>query len=92
MSTEVGTTKIPLSSGPRIRLVIGLTHMEVGAVWKGLPLLLLAKKQSRTVVPRYQIGDVDAQTRFEIISKQSIDPPLLRGYTLGSEEDSMKLL
>ncbi|GJW30499.1 hypothetical protein Tco_0047374, partial [Tanacetum coccineum] len=60
--------------------------------WKGLPLLLLAKKQSRTVVPRYHIGDVNAQTRFEITSKQSIDPPLLRGYTLGSGEDSMKLI
>ncbi|GJV30287.1 putative ribonuclease H-like domain-containing protein [Tanacetum coccineum] len=29
-------------------------------------------------------------TRFEITSKQSIDPPLSRGYTLGSGEDSMK--
>ncbi|GJU84202.1 putative ribonuclease H-like domain-containing protein [Tanacetum coccineum] len=41
--------------------------------------------------PRCQdtiLGDVDAQTRFEIISKQSNDPPLLRGYTLGSGEDS----
>ncbi|GJV84707.1 hypothetical protein Tco_1524605 [Tanacetum coccineum] len=34
----------------------------------------------------------DAQTRFETASKQSNDPPLLRGYTLGSGEDSMKLL
>ncbi|GKC48563.1 hypothetical protein Tco_1071308 [Tanacetum coccineum] len=69
--------------------------------WKGLPLLLLAKKQSRTVGigsgsgPRCQdtiLGDVNAQTRFEITSKQSNDPPLSRGYTLGSGEDSMKLL
>ncbi|GJV05828.1 hypothetical protein Tco_1343484 [Tanacetum coccineum] len=36
--------------------------------------------------------DVDAQTRFEITSKQSNDLPLSRGYTLGSGEDSMKLL
>ncbi|GKD14179.1 hypothetical protein Tco_1198586 [Tanacetum coccineum] len=45
--------------------------------------------------PRCQdtiMGDVDAQTRFEITSKQSNDPPLSRGYTLGSGEDSMKLL
>ncbi|GKD98837.1 hypothetical protein Tco_1382734, partial [Tanacetum coccineum] len=45
--------------------------------------------------PRYQdiiLGDVDAQTRFETISKQSYDPPLSRGYTLGSREDSLKLL
>ncbi|GJX67074.1 ribonuclease H-like domain-containing protein [Tanacetum coccineum] len=33
-------------------------------------------------------GDVNAQTRFEIPSKQSNDPPLSRGYTLGSGEDS----
>ncbi|GJY03358.1 putative ribonuclease H-like domain-containing protein [Tanacetum coccineum] len=45
--------------------------------------------------PRCQdtiLGGVDAQTRFETTSKQSNDPPLLRGYTLGSGEDSMKLL
>ncbi|GJR30414.1 hypothetical protein Tco_1106646 [Tanacetum coccineum] len=45
--------------------------------------------------PRCQdtiLGDVDAQTRFETISKQSNDPPLSRGYTLGSREDGMKLL
>ncbi|GKD46164.1 hypothetical protein Tco_1270809 [Tanacetum coccineum] len=43
--------------------------------------------------PRCQdtiLGDVNAQTRFEITSIQSIDPPLSRGYTLGSGEDSMK--
>ncbi|GJX23578.1 hypothetical protein Tco_0228023 [Tanacetum coccineum] len=37
-------------------------------------------------------GDVDAQTRFEITSKQSNDPLLPRGYALRSGEDSMKLL
>ncbi|GJW52158.1 putative ribonuclease H-like domain-containing protein, partial [Tanacetum coccineum] len=45
--------------------------------------------------PRCQdtiLGGVDAQTRFETASKQSNDPPLSRGYTLGSGEDSMKLL
>ncbi|GKE20089.1 putative ribonuclease H-like domain-containing protein, partial [Tanacetum coccineum] len=36
--------------------------------------------------------DSDAQTRFKTASKQSNDPPLSRGYTLGSGEDSMKLL
>ncbi|GKC62524.1 hypothetical protein Tco_1095122 [Tanacetum coccineum] len=38
------------------------------------------------------LRDVNAQTRFEITSKQSNDPPLSRGYTLGSGEDSMKQL
>ncbi|GKF08112.1 hypothetical protein Tco_0042336 [Tanacetum coccineum] len=45
--------------------------------------------------PRCQdtiLRDVDAETRFEITSKQSNDPPISRGYTLGSREDSMKLL
>ncbi|GJV51152.1 ribonuclease H-like domain-containing protein [Tanacetum coccineum] len=45
--------------------------------------------------PRCQdtiLGDVDAQTRFGITSKKSNDQPLSRGYTLGSGEDSMKLL
>ncbi|GJR41169.1 hypothetical protein Tco_1216853 [Tanacetum coccineum] len=45
--------------------------------------------------PRCQdtiLGGVDAQTRFETTSKKSNDPPLSRGYTLGSGEDSMKLL
>ncbi|GJY66536.1 putative ribonuclease H-like domain-containing protein [Tanacetum coccineum] len=37
------------------------------------------------------LGGADAQTRFEAASKQSNDPPLSRGYTLGSGEDSMKL-
>ncbi|GJY76978.1 hypothetical protein Tco_0482094 [Tanacetum coccineum] len=37
------------------------------------------------------LGDVDAQTRFKITSKQSNDPPLSRGYTLGIGEDSIQL-
>ncbi|GJS74986.1 hypothetical protein Tco_0724867 [Tanacetum coccineum] len=36
--------------------------------------------------------DNEAQSRFEAASTQSNDPPLSRGYTLGSGEDSMKLL
>ncbi|GKF30773.1 hypothetical protein Tco_0100571, partial [Tanacetum coccineum] len=45
--------------------------------------------------PRCQntiLGGVAAQTRFETISKQSNNPPLLRVNTLGSGEDNMKLL
>ncbi|GJW02876.1 putative ribonuclease H-like domain-containing protein [Tanacetum coccineum] len=37
------------------------------------------------------LGDKPAQTRFERMTKQSNDPPLLRVNTLGSGEDSMKL-
>ncbi|GJZ76225.1 hypothetical protein Tco_0640690, partial [Tanacetum coccineum] len=55
----------------------------------------LEAKQDSGSGPRCQdtiLGDVNAQTRFEITSKQSIDPPLSRGYTLESGEDSMKLI
>ncbi|GJS83308.1 hypothetical protein Tco_0749849, partial [Tanacetum coccineum] len=38
------------------------------------------------------LGDVNAQTRFEITYIQSINPPLSKGYTLGSGEDNMKLI
>ncbi|GKC78104.1 hypothetical protein Tco_1128878 [Tanacetum coccineum] len=43
--------------------------------------------------PRRQetIGDRPAQTRFEILFKQSNDPPLLRVNTLGSGDDNIKL-
>ncbi|GKA11223.1 hypothetical protein Tco_0690656 [Tanacetum coccineum] len=36
------------------------------------------------------LGDADAQARFETASKQSHDPPLLKGNTSGSGEDSME--
>ncbi|GJU14149.1 hypothetical protein Tco_1136545 [Tanacetum coccineum] len=44
--------------------------------------------------PRYQdtiLRDAEAQTRFEIASKQSNDPSLSRVNTLGSGEDRLKL-
>ncbi|GKG19505.1 hypothetical protein Tco_0376604, partial [Tanacetum coccineum] len=44
--------------------------------------------------PRLQdtiLGDRPAQTRFERLSKQSNDLPLLRVNTLRSREDSLKL-
>ncbi|GJZ35508.1 hypothetical protein Tco_0581325, partial [Tanacetum coccineum] len=46
--------------------------------WNGAALLFLLRAEQRQW--------------FEITSKQSIDPPLSRGYTLGSGEDSMKLI
>ncbi|GJT74707.1 putative ribonuclease H-like domain-containing protein [Tanacetum coccineum] len=45
--------------------------------------------------PRCQdtiLGGADAQTRFKTTFKQSNDPPLSRGYTLVSGEESLKLL
>ncbi|GJR27836.1 putative ribonuclease H-like domain-containing protein [Tanacetum coccineum] len=70
-------TKIPQSSGPPVKVDDEAIHKELGSV------------------PRCQdtiLGDVDAQTRFETTSKLSNDPPLSRGYTLRSGEDSTKLL
>ncbi|GKB40404.1 putative ribonuclease H-like domain-containing protein [Tanacetum coccineum] len=65
--------------------------------WKGLAnyaSLSLKKQEQDSVVPGAKIpllGDGGMlDTRFEITSKQSIDTPLSRGYTLGSGEDSMK--
>ncbi|GJV06963.1 putative ribonuclease H-like domain-containing protein [Tanacetum coccineum] len=55
----------------------------------------LDAEQDNGSVPRCQdtiLGGADAQTRFETASKQSNDPPLSRGYTLGNGEDSIKLL
>ncbi|GKD72817.1 hypothetical protein Tco_1331099 [Tanacetum coccineum] len=43
-------TKVPQSDGPSKRLVMGLSIRSWVTEWKGLPLLLLALKQSRTVV------------------------------------------
>ncbi|GKC42629.1 hypothetical protein Tco_1060351, partial [Tanacetum coccineum] len=99
ISQEVGTPRY-------LSLVVPLAKVGDEAVHKELGDRMerdatTASSLSRTVGidsgsgPRCQdtiLGDVNAQTRFEITSIQSIDPPLSRGYTLGSGEDSMKLI
>ncbi|GJW74946.1 hypothetical protein Tco_0134316 [Tanacetum coccineum] len=86
------------SKAPRyLSLVVPLTKVGDEAVHKELgdrmervattASSLEAEQDSDTI-----LGDVNVQTRFEITSIQSIDPPLSRGYTLGSGEDSMKLI
>ncbi|GJY38727.1 integrase, catalytic region, zinc finger, CCHC-type containing protein [Tanacetum coccineum] len=83
-------TKIPQSSGPPIKVGDEAVHKELGDRMERVATTassLEAEQDSDTI-----LGDVDAQTRFESTSKQSNDPPLLRGYTLGSGEDSMKLM
>ncbi|GJW01509.1 putative ribonuclease H-like domain-containing protein [Tanacetum coccineum] len=67
-------------------------HIKRGRNTKNTSSSVPLTKVSVTSVPNTILGDVDAQTRFEITTKQSNDPPLSRGYTLGSGEDSMKLL
>ncbi|GJS77172.1 hypothetical protein Tco_0727053 [Tanacetum coccineum] len=83
-----------------LSLVVPLTKVGDEAVHKELGDRMeraattassLEAEQDSGSGPRCQdtiLGDVNAQTRFEITSKQSIDPPLSRGYTLGSGEDS----
>ncbi|GKE40274.1 hypothetical protein Tco_1463679 [Tanacetum coccineum] len=77
ISKEVGTPRYLSLVVPLTKVGDEVVHKELGSG------------------PRCQdtiLGDVNAQTRFEIASKQSNDLPLSRGYTLGSGEDTMKLL
>ncbi|GJZ34735.1 hypothetical protein Tco_0580552 [Tanacetum coccineum] len=82
-------TKIPQSSKVGDEAV----HKELGDRMERAVTTASSLEAEQDSVLRYQIrGPVNAQTRFEITSIQSIDPPLSRGYTLGSGEDSMKLI
>ncbi|GJQ93907.1 retrovirus-related pol polyprotein from transposon TNT 1-94 [Tanacetum coccineum] len=97
ISQEVGTPRY-------LSLVVPLTKVGDEAVHKELGDRMeraattassLEAEQDSGSGPRCQdtiLGDVNAQTRFEITSIQSIDPPLSRGYTLGSGEDNIKLI
>ncbi|GJT07730.1 putative ribonuclease H-like domain-containing protein [Tanacetum coccineum] len=85
-------TKIPQSSGPPEKGYDEVVHKELGNRMERASTTTssLEAEQDSGSSPRCQdtiLGDVNAQTRFEIASKQSNDPPLLRGYTLGSRED-----
>ncbi|GKA46743.1 hypothetical protein Tco_0739626 [Tanacetum coccineum] len=82
-------TKIPQSSGPPVKVGDEAVHKELGD----------RMERAATTAPSLEaecqdtiLWDVNPQTKFETTSKQSNDPPLSRGYTLGSGEDSMKLL
>ncbi|GJU84925.1 hypothetical protein Tco_1292471, partial [Tanacetum coccineum] len=90
-------TKIPQFSGSPVKVGDEVVHKELGDKMERAVTTVssLEAEQDSGSGPRCQdtiLGDVDAQTRFETTSKQSNDPPLSRGYTLGSGEDSMKLL
>ncbi|GJT80622.1 hypothetical protein Tco_1054964 [Tanacetum coccineum] len=76
-------TKIPQSSGPPIKVSDEVVHKELGD---------RMERAATTASSLEAEQDSDAQTRFETTFKKSNDPPLSRGYTLGSGEDSMKLL
>ncbi|GKE63798.1 hypothetical protein Tco_1514165, partial [Tanacetum coccineum] len=90
-------TNIPQFSGPPVKVGDKVVHKELGDKMERAATTAssLEAEQDSGSGPRCQdtiLRDVDAQTRFETTSKQSNAPPLSRGYTLGSGEDSMKLL
>ncbi|GJV24752.1 putative ribonuclease H-like domain-containing protein [Tanacetum coccineum] len=90
-------TKMPQSSGLPVKVGDEAVHKELGdrMLRAATTASSLEVEQDSGSGPRCQdtiLGNVDAQTRFETTSKQSNDPPLSRGYTLGSGEDSLKLL
>ncbi|GKE02858.1 putative ribonuclease H-like domain-containing protein, partial [Tanacetum coccineum] len=81
------TTKISQSSGP-IPLV---TDENVIKEWEDRMERAATTASSLEIVPRYHIRGAEAQTRFEVASKQSNDLPISRVNTLESGEDNMKL-
>ncbi|GKF86669.1 hypothetical protein Tco_0254496, partial [Tanacetum coccineum] len=83
MSREVGTPRY-------LSLVVPLKKVGDEVVHKELGDRMEIATTTASSLEAEQ--DSDAQTRFETTSKQSNDPPLLRGYTLESGEDNMKLL
>ncbi|GKE38224.1 hypothetical protein Tco_1461629, partial [Tanacetum coccineum] len=97
MSKEVRTPRYLSLVVPLKKVGDEDVHKELGDRMKRATTTTssLEVEQDNGSGPRCQetiLGDLDAQTRVETTSKQSNDPHLLRGYTLGSGEDSMKLL
>ncbi|GKB60668.1 hypothetical protein Tco_0916854, partial [Tanacetum coccineum] len=85
-------TKIPSLVVPLKKVGDKAIHKELGDRMERAATTTssLEAEQDSGSVPRCHdtiLGDVNAQTRFEIASTQSNDPPLLRGYTLRSGED-----
>ncbi|GJS17972.1 hypothetical protein Tco_0412444 [Tanacetum coccineum] len=97
MSKEVGTPRYLSLVVPLKKVGDEAVHKELGDRMERAATTAssLEAEQDSGSGPMCQdtiLGDVDAQTRFETTSKQFNDPPLSKGYTLGSGEDSMKLL
>ncbi|GJW73722.1 putative ribonuclease H-like domain-containing protein [Tanacetum coccineum] len=97
ISKEAGTPRYLSLVVPLTKVGDEAIHKELGDIMERAAATAssLEVEQDSGSGPRCQdtiLGDVNAQTRFEITSKQSIDPPLSRGYTLRNGEDSMKLI
>ncbi|GKC22803.1 hypothetical protein Tco_1024953, partial [Tanacetum coccineum] len=87
----IGSLMYLTASRPDIMFAVGdeAVHKELGDIMERAAITAssLEAEQDSGSGPRCQdtiLRDVNAQTRFEITSKQSIDLPLSRGYTLGS--------
>ncbi|GJY86427.1 putative ribonuclease H-like domain-containing protein [Tanacetum coccineum] len=92
ISKEVGTPRYLSLVVPLKKVGDEAAHKELGDRMERATTTAssLEAEQDSGSGPRCQdtiLGDVNAQTRFEIASKQSNDPPLSRGYTLRSGED-----
>ncbi|GJY34541.1 hypothetical protein Tco_0419010, partial [Tanacetum coccineum] len=90
-------TKIPQSSGPPGKVGDEAIDKELGDRMERAVTTAssLEVEQDSGSGPKCQytiLGGVEAQTRFEVASKWSINPPPSRVNTLGSGEDNMKLM
>ncbi|GJV93041.1 putative ribonuclease H-like domain-containing protein [Tanacetum coccineum] len=97
ISQEVWTPRYLSLVVPLTKVGDEVVHKELGDRMERAATTTssLEAEQDSGSGPRCQdtiLRDVNAQIRFEITSIQSIDPPLSRGYILGSGEDSMKLI
>nr|GEY17861.1 copia protein [Tanacetum cinerariifolium] len=97
MKPKRKATKISQSSGPTTLVADEIVHKERrDRVERATTTAAsLDAKQDSGGSSRLQdtiLGDRPAQTRFERLSKQSHEPPLLRVNTLGIGEDSMQLM
>ncbi|GKF65123.1 hypothetical protein Tco_0191640, partial [Tanacetum coccineum] len=89
MSKEVRTPRYLSLVVPLKKVSDEVVHKELGDRMERAATTassLEAEQDSDTI-----LGGANAQTRFAIASIQSNNPPLSRGHTLRSREDSMKL-
>ncbi|GJR04759.1 putative ribonuclease H-like domain-containing protein [Tanacetum coccineum] len=96
ISQEVGTPRYLSLVVPLTKVGDEVVHKELGDSMERAATTAssLESEHDSGSGPRCQdtiLGDVNAQTRFEITSMQSIDPPLSKGYTLGSGEEKSSI-
>ncbi|GJV36479.1 putative ribonuclease H-like domain-containing protein [Tanacetum coccineum] len=91
ISKEVGTPRYLSLVVPLKKVGDEAVHKELGDKMERAATTASSLEENGPKCQDTILGDVNAQTRFEITSKQSNDPPLSRGYTLGSGEDNMEL-